>query len=126
MAIGNPFNFAHTVTVGVISATERPFPVADGRSQQVLQTDAAINPGNSGGPLLNLRGDVIGINTAILANQQASNLGIGFAIPINIVRELLPELRQRQGDARAHRPVAAESASPDSGGSRQGLRSAES
>jgi len=93
MAIGNPFNFAHTVTVGVISATNRPFPVADSRSQQVLQTDAAINPGNSGGPLLNIRGDVIGINTAILANQQASNLGIGFAIPINLVRELLPELR---------------------------------
>ena len=56
MAIGNPFNLAHTVSVGVISALERPFPVTDGRSAQVLQTDAAINPGNSGGPLLNLRG----------------------------------------------------------------------
>ena len=54
----------HTVTVGVISATERPFPVTDGRSNEMLQTDAAINPGNSGGPLLNLRGEVIGINTA--------------------------------------------------------------
>jgi serine protease Do len=94
MAIGNPFNFAHTVTVGVISATERPFPVAEGRTQDVLQTDAAINPGNSGGPLLNLRGEVIGINTAILANERASNLGIGFAVPINAVRELLPELRR--------------------------------
>ena len=65
MAIGNPFGLAHTVSVGVISALERPFTVAEGRSAQVLQTDAAINPGNSGGPLLNLRGEVIGINTAI-------------------------------------------------------------
>ncbi len=95
MAIGNPFSLAHTVTVGVISATGRPFAVADQRSQDVLQTDAAINPGNSGGPLLNVRGEVIGINTAILANSRAEgNLGIGFAIPINVVRALLPELRR--------------------------------
>jgi serine protease Do len=94
MAIGNPFGLAHTVTVGVISAVKRPFPVAEQRSQDVLQTDAAINPGNSGGPLLNLRGEVIGINTAILANSQSSgNVGIGFAIPSNIVRDLLPQLR---------------------------------
>jgi serine protease Do len=60
----------------------------------VLQTDAAINPGNSGGPLLNLRGEVIGINTAIIADgRQSGNIGIGFAIPINTVRELLPQLR---------------------------------
>jgi serine protease Do len=94
MAIGNPFNLAHTVSVGIISAIERPFPVSEGRSQQVLQTDAAINPGNSGGPLLNMRGEVIGINTAIISgSQQAGNVGIGFAIPINVVRELLPQLR---------------------------------
>jgi serine protease Do len=94
MAIGNPFNLAHTVSVGVISAKERPFTVAEGRSAQVLQTDAAINPGNSGGPLLNLRGEVIGINTAIVADgRQSGNIGIGFAIPINAVRELLPQLR---------------------------------
>lgn len=94
MAIGNPFGLAHTVTVGVISATKRPFNVAEQRSQDVLQTDAAINPGNSGGPLLNVRGEVIGINTAILSNSRAEgNIGIGFAIPINLVRELLPQLR---------------------------------
>ena len=94
MAIGNPFGLAHTVSVGVISALERPFPVAEGRSAQVLQTDAAINPGNSGGPLLNLRGEVIGINTAIYTDApQQGNIGIGFAIPINTVRELLPQLR---------------------------------
>jgi serine protease Do len=94
MAIGNPFNLAHTVSVGVISALARPFPVAEGRSTQVLQTDAAINPGNSGGPLLNLRGEVIGINTAIYTDaMQSGNIGIGFAVPMNAVRELLPQLR---------------------------------
>jgi serine protease Do len=95
MAIGNPFGFAHTVTVGVISATQRPFNVTDGRSNEMLQTDAAINPGNSGGPLLNARGEVIGINTAIMSSDRSSgNIGIGFAVPINTVRELLPQLRQ--------------------------------
>jgi serine protease Do len=94
MAIGNPFNLAHTATVGVISAINRPFPVSEGHWQQVLQTDAAINPGNSGGPLLNLRGEVVGINTAIIANGVAGNVGVGFAIPIDAVRDLLPELRK--------------------------------
>ena len=94
VAIGNPFNFNHTVTVGVISALGRPFPVAPQRSVNMLQTDAAINPGNSGGPLLNVRGEVVGINTAILSDRaQASNMGIGFAVPINLVRELVPQLR---------------------------------
>ena len=97
MAIGNPFGLAHTVSVGVISATARPFPVAEQRSAQVLQTDAAINPGNSGGPLLNIRGEVIGMNTAIYSNGSAlggaGNIGIGFAIPINTLRDVLPGLR---------------------------------
>jgi serine protease Do len=92
MAIGNPFGYGHTVTVGVISAVGRPYRSVPGRSQDVLQTDAAINPGNSGGPLLNIRGEVIGINTAIVSDRP-SNVGIGFAIPSNIVRELLTELR---------------------------------
>jgi serine protease Do len=94
MAIGNPFNLAHTVSVGVVSALERPFRVATGRDQQMIQTDAAINPGNSGGPLLNVRGEVIGINTAIYSDmRQSGNIGIGFAVPINAVRNLLPQLR---------------------------------
>jgi serine protease Do len=93
MAIGNPFGYTHTVTVGVISATERPFPIADSRSAEMLQTDAAINPGNSGGPLLNVRGEVIGMNSAIISNARVEgNIGIGFAVPINTVRELLPQL----------------------------------
>jgi serine protease Do len=95
MAIGNPFSLAHTVSVGVISATKRAFPVTDGRTNEMLQTDAAINPGNSGGPLLNLRGEVIGINTAIISNGRTEgNIGIGFAVPINTVRDLLPQLRE--------------------------------
>jgi serine protease Do len=94
MAIGNPFGQDHTVTVGVISATSRAFRVTDGRSNDMLQTDAAINPGNSGGPLLNLRGEVIGINTAIITNSRnEGNIGIGFAVPSNTVRDLLPQLR---------------------------------
>ena len=95
MAIGNPFGYAHTVTVGVISATQRAFSVTDGRTNEMLQTDAAINPGNSGGPLLNIRGEVIGMNTAIITNSRSEgNIGIGFAVPINTVRDLLPQLRQ--------------------------------
>ena len=97
MAIGNPFGLAHTVSVGVISATARSFPVAQQRFADVLQTDAAINPGNSGGPLLNVRGEVIGVNTAIYSSGSmtggAGNIGIGFAIPINTVRDVLPGLR---------------------------------
>ena len=98
MAIGNPFGLAHTVSVGVISATARArFPVAEQRSANVLQTDAAINPGNSGGPLLNVRGEVIGVNTAIYSSGSmmggAGNIGIGFAIPINTIRDVLPGLR---------------------------------
>src|SRR5688500_5360893 len=95
MAIGNPFGLAHTVSVGVISAN-RPghLPVAEQRFAEVLQTDAAINPGNSGGPLLNLRGEVSGINTAIATTGMAQgNMGVGFAIPSNLVRDLLPQLR---------------------------------
>jgi serine protease Do len=95
MAIGNPFGYTYTVTVGVISATQRGLRVTDGRSNEMLQTDAAINPGNSGGPLLNARGEVIGMNTAIITNTQTEgNIGIGFAVPSNTVRELLPQLRQ--------------------------------
>jgi serine protease Do len=93
MAIGNPFGLGHTISVGVVSAVGRPLPVADLRTQDVIQTDAAINPGNSGGPLLNLRGEVIGINTAIYTNGQAqTNIGIGFAVPIKAVRDILTQL----------------------------------
>jgi serine protease Do len=88
IAIGSPFGLSKTVTSGVVSATGRTFK-ADGRTyNDFLQTDAAINPGNSGGPLLNVDGDVIGINTAIFASAQ----GIGFAIPADKVRRIVEEL----------------------------------
>ena len=92
MAIGAPFGLSHTVTVGVISALARPLRPVPGRTNEMLQTDAAINPGNSGGPLLNIRGEVIGMNTSIISDR-AANSGIGFAVPINTVLDLLDELR---------------------------------
>jgi serine protease Do len=100
MAIGNPFQLGHTVTVGVISYSGRPFATTEGRFQNMLQTDASINPGNSGGPLIDTDGHVVGINSAILSGEGGGgNIGIGFAIPINTVKELLPQLRQ----GRVHR-----------------------
>jgi serine protease Do len=95
MAIGNPFRLGHSVSVGVISGIggpNRAFGV-QGRVQEMLQTDAAINPGNSGGPLLNIRGEVVGMNTAIYTDQRSANIGIGFATPMNTIRNLLPQLR---------------------------------
>ena len=93
MAIGNPFRLGHSVTVGVISGLGRPFGGVAGRTQNMLQTDAAINPGNSGGPLLNIRGEVVGMNTAIYTDRSEANIGIGFATPINALRDLIPQLR---------------------------------
>jgi len=93
MAIGNPFGLSHTISVGVVSAIGRPMQMAEQRWEDVIQTDAAINPGNSGGPLLNLRGEVIGVNTAIYTSGQSpTNIGIGFAVPIKAVRDVLPQL----------------------------------
>ncbi|MGC8820131.1 MAG: Do family serine endopeptidase [Fervidobacterium sp.] len=92
IAIGNPLGFQHTVTVGVISATGRKIPKPDGSGYytNLIQTDAAINPGNSGGPLLNIYGQVIGINTAIINPSQAMN--IGFAIPINTAKRFINQI----------------------------------
>jgi S1-C subfamily serine protease len=90
IAIGNPFGFSHTVTTGVISALNRSIRSNDTIYHDFIQTDASINPGNSGGPLLNINGDLIGINTAIYAKAQ----GIGFAIPINKARRIITDLIQ--------------------------------
>jgi serine protease Do len=87
IAIGNPFGLTHTVTVGVVSATGRA-GVGITAYEDFIQTDASINPGNSGGPLLNIDGQVIGINTAIVASGQ----GIGFAIPVTLAREIMEQL----------------------------------
>ncbi|MBN1208524.1 MAG: trypsin-like peptidase domain-containing protein [Myxococcaceae bacterium] len=88
VAIGNPFGLDHSVAHGMISAKERVLGV--GVFDDFIQTDALINPGNSGGPLFNMRGEVVGVNTAIMSQGQ----GIGFAVPINMVKDLLPNLRE--------------------------------
>ncbi len=89
VAVGNPFGLGHTVTQGIISAKGRV--IGAGPYDNFLQTDAAINPGNSGGPLLNLKGEVVGINTAIVATGQ----GIGFAIPSNLAKSIIPQLEEK-------------------------------
>jgi serine protease Do len=92
MAIGNPFGLENTVTAGIVSAKGRH--LGAGPYDDFIQTDASINPGNSGGPLINMRGEVVGINSAIFS-RSGGNIGIGFAIPINIAKELIPQLEQK-------------------------------
>jgi serine protease Do len=89
LAIGNPFGLEHSVSLGIVSRKGRALGSA-GTFTDYIQTDASVNPGNSGGPLLNLRGEVVGINTAVIPNRQ-----VAFAIPINLAKSLLPELQAR-------------------------------
>ncbi len=92
IAIGNPFGFDKTFTVGVVSATGRHDVDLMGSSLSLIQTDASINPGNSGGPLININGEVIGINRMIYS-QSGGSIGIGFAIPINTAKSILEQLK---------------------------------
>ena len=89
MAVGSPFGLEETVTAGIVSAKGRV--IGSGPYDNFIQTDASINPGNSGGPLVNMKGEVVGINTAIIANGQ----GIGFAIPVNMAKEIVPQLEKK-------------------------------
>ena len=107
VAIGNPFGLDHTVTVGIVSAKGRD--LGHGPYDDYIQTDAAMNPGNSGGPLLNMRGEVIGINSAI--NPEANT--IGFAVPINLAKEILPQLREQGRVARAWLGVGVQLLTPE-------------
>ncbi len=91
VAIGNPFGLKHTVTVGIVSALGRTGINPHGY-EDFIQTDASINPGNSGGALVNLEGELIGINSAILSNRDGGNIGIGFAIPVNMVKAVMQQL----------------------------------
>ena len=100
VAIGHPFGLSHTVTLGIVSAKGRS--IHAGPYDDYIQTDASINPGNSGGPLFNLRGQVIGINTAIDPNGK----GIGFAVPIDVVKDALPQLLARGKIARGYLGVS--------------------
>jgi serine protease Do len=107
IAIGNPYGLERTVTVGVVSALRRAIGIT--QYESFIQTDAAINPGNSGGPLVNIRGEVIGINTAILAEGQ----GLGFAIPINLAKWVADELIQKGKVVRGWLGVVIQDITPD-------------
>ena len=110
VAIGNPFGLDSTVTSGIVSAKGRH--IGQGPYDNFIQTDASINPGNSGGPLINLRGEVIGINTAIFS-RTGGNMGIGFAIPINLAKELLPQLRGKGKVTRGYLGVLIQKVTPE-------------
>ena len=110
MAIGNPFGLDHTVTVGIISGTGRV--IGAGRYDDFLQTDAAINPGNSGGPLINTRGEVIGIASAI-ATRSGGFQGVGFAIPIDLAKPILTQLREAGKVTRGWLGVTIQGLTPD-------------
>lgn len=107
VAIGNPFGLGHTVTAGIVSAKGRV--LGAGPYDDFIQTDAPINPGNSGGPLFNMHGEMVGINTAIIAAGQ----GIGFAIPIDLARPLIPQLVQSGAVTRGYLGVSIQSITPD-------------
>src|SRR5438067_7975501 len=118
LAIGNPFGFEETVTEGIISSKGRPNRV-DGLGD-VLETDAAINPGNSGGPLINLGGEVIGVNTAIISRSGGSQ-GIGFAIPSNTVRVALESLLKKGRIIRGYLGIQAQVNAQDPAGNGEGV-----
>jgi len=107
LAIGNPFGLSHTVTSGIVSAKGRV--IGAGPYDDFIQTDASINPGNSGGPLFNMKGEVIGINTAIIPEGQ----GIGFAIPVNTAKSLIPQLEANGEVTRGYLGVNIQSIDPD-------------
>jgi serine protease Do len=110
MAIGNPFGLEQTVTTGIVSAKERF--IGAGPYDDFIQTDASINPGNSGGPLIDARGALIGINSAIFS-QSGGSVGIGFAIPVNIAKDVLPQLRESGRVTRGYLGVAVVPVSPE-------------
>jgi serine protease Do len=110
MAIGNPFGLDSSVTSGIVSAKGRH--IGAGPYDNFIQTDTPINPGSSGGPLVNLRGQVVGINMAIIS-QTGGNMGIGFATPINLVKELLPQLEAKGKVTRGWMGIAIQEVTPD-------------
>jgi serine protease Do len=111
VAIGNPFGLNHTVTAGIVSAKHRN--IGSGPYDEYIQTDASINPGNSGGPLINSRGKVVGINTAIFSGNAGGNIGIGFAVPVNLARDILGELKTNGKVTRGWLGVMVQKLTPD-------------
>ncbi len=112
LALGNPLGLRESATFGMVSAKDRAInPGASGTYDDFIQTDAAINPGNSGGPLFNLRGEVVGINTAIVSPQIGQ--GIGFAVPIDLAKQILPQLLAKGKVTRGYLGVSVSELSPD-------------
>ena len=110
MAIGNPFGLEHTVTAGIVSAKGRG--IGAGPYDNFIQTDASINPGNSGGPLINALGEVIGVNSAIFSQTGGGNVGIGFAIPIDLAKKVVEQLRKNGRVIRGWLGIRAQDMSP--------------
>jgi len=107
VAVGSPFGLEQTVTAGIVSAKGRV--IGSGPYDDFIQTDASINPGNSGGPLINMKGEVVGINTAIITSGQ----GIGFAIPINMAKEIVPQLQEKGHVTRGWLGVSIQEVTPE-------------
>ena len=107
VAVGNPFGLGNTVTSGIVSAKGRV--IGAGPYDDFIQTDASINPGNSGGPLFNMKGEVVGINTAIISGGQ----GIGFAIPVNTAKPLIPQLVENGKVTRGYLGVNIQTITPE-------------
>jgi serine protease Do len=112
LAIGNPFGLGQTVTMGIVSATGRT-GLGIERYEDFIQTDTAINPGNSGGALINTRGELVGINTAILAGNGGGNQGVGFAIPVNLARNIMDQLLKNGKVTRGYIGVTLQAVDPD-------------
>jgi serine protease Do len=110
VAIGSPFGLEHTVTAGIVSAKGRV--IGTGPYDNFIQTDASINPGNSGGPLINMKGEVVGINTAIFS-RTGGNMGIGFAIPINMARDIVDQLKDSGSVTRGWLGVSIQDLTPE-------------
>jgi serine protease Do len=115
MAIGNPFGLEHTVTAGIVSAKGRV--IGAGPYDSFIQTDASINPGNSGGPLINALGEVVGVNSAIFSQSGGGNIGIGFAIPIDVARKVSDQLRKNGRVVRGWLGIRAQDVSPQTAAS---------
>ncbi len=111
LAIGNPYGVGQTVTMGIVSATGRS-DLGIEEYEDFIQTDAPINPGNSGGALVNDRGELIGINTAILAQESGGNQGIGFAVPVNLARQVMDQIETHGHVTRAYLGVNIQEVTP--------------
>lgn len=114
IAIGNPFGYSRTVTTGIVSALQRQITAPNGFSiDDVIQTDASVNPGNSGGPLIDARGEVVGVNSQIATGGTRGSVGIGFAVPVNTVKKIVPQLKENGKVERAYLGVTTTTVTAD-------------